>query len=255
MASYDEAVQALYRGPLETFVAERKRLAAELKAGGDKEGAARLAKLGRPSISAWAVNQLFWYEREAFERLLTTADRVRRGERDASAEYQRALSALRALAAACLAASGHVAAEATLRRVTTTLSALAVTGGFEPDPLGALVADRDPPGFEVLHTLPSQAERGADIVRDGTAEAKRREQAELERKRAEAERRRLEEERARTRAEREKLKTALGEAQANAQRQEREVDRLRQELNHVEAQLADARSAMAKLKEALAALD
>jgi hypothetical protein len=38
-------------------VAERRQLAGELKAAGDKD-AAKLAKLARPPISAWAVDQL-----------------------------------------------------------------------------------------------------------------------------------------------------------------------------------------------------
>src|SRR5260221_7378534 len=139
--SYDTAVETLYRGSLDTFVAERKLFANELKAGGDKEAGARLAKLGRPSISAWTVNQLWWNERDTFERLFATAERLRRGELEAGAEHQRALSALRSLAVARLESGGHAAPESTLRRVTTTLSALAVAGGFDPDPPGALVRD------------------------------------------------------------------------------------------------------------------
>ena len=70
VTSYERAVAELYQGPLETFVAERKRLSAELKGSGDKTGASRLAKLARPPISAWVVNQLYWRERETFEELL-----------------------------------------------------------------------------------------------------------------------------------------------------------------------------------------
>src|SRR5579859_2673358 len=202
--TYDGAVEALYRGPLDAFVAERKRLAGELKAGGDKDGAARLVKLGRPSISAWAVNQLYWHEREAFDRLLATAARLRRGEHDAASEHQRALSALRALTATLLTGAGHAAPESTLRRVTTTLAALAVTGGFEPDPPGALVADREPPGFEAL----ALGDAGFAGQADETARRKKRERAEEEQRRFD-EQRRLEEERTRKRAERQKLEEAF----------------------------------------------
>src|SRR5207245_1308588 len=132
----EAAVETLYRGAIDTFVAERKRLAGELKAGGDKDAAASLLKLGRPTISAWAVNQLHWHERATFDRLLATAARLRQGELDAGADHQRALARLRALAAERLASAGHAAPESTLRRVTTTLSALAAAGGFDPDPPG-----------------------------------------------------------------------------------------------------------------------
>ena len=276
--SYDEAVATLYQGALDAFVAERKRLAAELKAGGDKDGAARLAKLGRPSLSASTVNQLFWHDRDAFERLLAGAERLRSGEHDAGAEHQRALAALRALAAERLTAGGHAAPESTLRRVATTLAALAAIGSFDPDPPGALVADRDPPGFETFgmnapalerkpwpgasKTAPptkSAAAKGAAADLD---EAKRREeaerkrlQAEQERKRAAEERRLLEEAQARKKAQREKLTAALSAARADAVTHRRDVERLRHELSTAERKLEKADASVAELKATLAGLE
>src|SRR5205085_12445397 len=73
MSEYDQAVEALYRAPLSNFVAERKRLAAALKAAGDKDAAARIMRLVRPPVSAWVVNQLWWLEQSAFEALLAAA--------------------------------------------------------------------------------------------------------------------------------------------------------------------------------------
>jgi hypothetical protein len=146
-------VAALYQSSQEQFVAERKRLATELKANGDKAGAAQLAKLPRPPLSAWAVNQLWWHAREAFDALLESADRLRNGEREAAAAHRDALLTLRGRAALLLAEAGHAVTDATLRRVTTTLTALAASGGFEPDAPGALAADRDPPGFEALGSV------------------------------------------------------------------------------------------------------
>jgi flagellar biosynthesis GTPase FlhF len=58
------------------------------------------------------------------------------------------LAQLRTHAAGVLVEAGHPATEATLRRVSATLAALAAAGSFEPDPPGALTADRDPPGFD-----------------------------------------------------------------------------------------------------------
>jgi hypothetical protein len=237
--SYDAAVEALYRGALDAFVAERKRLAQELKAGGDKDGAARLAKLGRPSISAWAVNQLFWHEREAFERLLATAARLKKGEHTVGAEHQRTLSALRALAATRLESGGHAAPESTLRRVTTTLSAIAASGSFEPDPPGALAGDRDPPGFEAI-----SAGFEASAVRAVSSQKQ-------ERQRAAEERRRLEEERARQRAERERLEAALRAARNDVVARQRDVERSREELAAAESKLAKAESTLAELKNQL----
>ena len=147
-ASYDDAVAELYQAAHEGFVPERKRLAAELKAAGDKPGATRLLKLGRPTLSAWAVNQLWWQSRDSFEQLFAAAARLRAGDQAGAADRRDAVTVMKAKAASILVQAGHALNEATLRRVTTTLSALAAAGGFEPDAPGALSADRDPPGFD-----------------------------------------------------------------------------------------------------------
>ena len=153
--TYDDAVTALYQASVESFVSERKRLAGELKTGGDKTGAAKLAKLGRPTLSAWAVNQLWWHAREAFDALFETAERIRSGELAAQLPHRDALANLRGRAARMLTDAGHNANEATLRRVTTTLSALAAGGGFAPEAPGALAEDREPLGFDVALSLAS----------------------------------------------------------------------------------------------------
>src|SRR5687767_3681761 len=155
--SYDDAVTALYRAPHGEFVNERKRLAGELKEAGDKAGSTKLGKLARPPISAWTVNQLWWDAREDFEALFETAEKLRSGDLGATAEHRDAIAKLRQGAAKILVEAGNAASEGTLRRVTTTLSALAATGGFDPDPEGALSADRDPPGFEAVGLAPIEA--------------------------------------------------------------------------------------------------
>src|SRR5512139_459250 len=104
---YDDAVASLFQVPLDQFVAERKRLAAALKAAGDKTGAARLAKLARPPISAWVVDQLWWRAREAFEALFETAQRLRDGKLDAMAAHRDAIARLRAQAAKLLTDAEH----------------------------------------------------------------------------------------------------------------------------------------------------
>ncbi|MEO8703383.1 MAG: hypothetical protein ABI867_25275, partial [Kofleriaceae bacterium] len=142
------AIAELFQKPLAEFVGERKRLANELKAAGDKTGARVVSGLSRPPISAWAVNQLWWQARPAFDKLLETAERLRDGDLGGTAAHREAVAALRARAQAVLADAGHGATEATLRRITTTLSAIAATGTFDPDQPGALQDDRDPPGFE-----------------------------------------------------------------------------------------------------------
>ena len=196
------------------------------------------------------MNQLWRNERDAFERLLATAERLRKGELEAGADHQRALSALRSLAVARLEGGGHAAPESTLRRVTTTLSALAVAGGFDPDPPGALVGDRDPPGFEALGAFAPTAV--ARTTEHAPTLGEKREQAEQERKRAAEERRRVEEEQAGRRAERQRLESAVRAAQSLAAKYQLDAEGLRNELGVAEKRLEKAEATVAELKAALA---
>ena len=179
-----DAIEALYRGPIESFVAERKRLAAELKAAGDKIGAAALAKKARPTVSAWIVDQLHWRARPAMDAMFESAARLRAGHLDATAAHKDALAALRARAGELLREAGHAPTESTLRRITTTLSALAAAGGWDPDPPGALAADRDPPGFSgvgVIAPPPAPTQPPDDRKEREAREARARRRAERDR--------------------------------------------------------------------------
>lgn len=167
--SFDAAADALYAGSLSTFVAERKRLAAELKASGDKTGAATLNKLGRPSASAWAVNQLYRHARAEWDVLLAITERLRQGDFSIVAGQRAALAALRLKATELLKAEGNAAAEAVLSRVETNLLALAATG-WSPDAPGRLVDDRPAPGFDALAGFAAAA-GSAPVVAAAPAEA------------------------------------------------------------------------------------
>lgn len=247
MARYDDALAELYQAPLAQFVAERKRLAGHLKGDGDASGAKELLARKRPTISAWVVNQLYWHARDAFDDMLKTAGRLRKGDLRASGEHRDAIAKLRKRAAAILEDAGHNASESTLRRVTTTLSALAATGGFDPDLPGTLAEDRDPPGFEAIGIPLEPTERAERPAPKAPAKKKRdrdEEKAEAEeaaRRRAEeiAEKKRAEAERKRIAIERHKLESALRTAKADRSEREREV-------KHAEKQLEKAREAVDK---------
>jgi len=263
---YDDAVIALYRTPLDKFVAERKRLSSELKAGGDKAGATRLAGLGRPPISAWTVNQLFWEARETFDELFAAGERLRAGDLAGTNAHREAMTKLRARAETLLGAAGHATTEATFRRIMTDLSALAALGSFDPDPPGALAGDREPPGFDVLGmSAPEAAERAdghkkPNPDRSEHADAKRRKEGDgarerQERERLEHERRKAEEERARKRAERERLEKALRSAKAELKHRTQQVEQLESELAQAEKTVAQARANIADLESRLTGLD
>lgn len=240
-----DAERELYQAPFDEFVATRDRLAAALKAAGDKAAASALAKRKRPSISAWAVNQVWWHARSELDALFATAERLRGGELSAAAAHRDALATVRARAAKLLADDGHPATEAVLRRVTATLSAIAAAGGFEPDPPGALIADRDPPGFEALSGLAEAMPSHAAHV----PAPRPQQQPDVERERAAA----AERERAAAAREHERVERharALRDAKRRVDDAERAVERARAQLASAEHELADARSTVAALASA-----
>jgi hypothetical protein len=257
---YEDAVAALYRAPFDAFVAERKRLSAELAAK-DSAGAQRLSKVTRPPISAWAVNQLYWQDKKAFDALFKTAERLRDPEpsTEETAAHRDVISTLRNHAATLLSEAGKSANESMLRRVTTTLSALAATGSFEPDPPGALKGDRDPPGFDVAGLSPAklgkrkQDKAGAKVksapTKSETRAAERRAKAE-----AVAERRRAEREEKQRRAERERLERKLRIAKGVLEARKEESLRLKQDLAEAEEAIEGARGVVREIEKELAKL-
>ena len=263
-SSYEQAVSALYRMPHGAFVSERRRLASELKAEGDKVGAARLAKLERPPISAWAVNQLWWHAREPFDELFVTAEQLRAGDLSASAAHRRAIAKLEARAQQLLSESGHSANDATLRRIKMTLSGLAAAGSFEPDTPGALSKDREPPGFEAMGIAasPANVEDESERAEPAAAKSQRESEAaaaarERERQRrleaeaaAERERQR-EREAAERRVRRKQLESAVLEAVAELAVWEKERDRIARDLAAAEREVERARAGVDAAQAAL----
>jgi len=150
----------LFKLPLAEFVAARDALAARLKAEGRKAAAAEVKATLKPSVVAWAANQIFWREEFLYVRLQGAARRLRERQEQAagSEELREAARAQREALVACLervqallVEAGHAPAPAVLQRVNNTLLALA----HEPDGerAGRLTEALDPPGFEALAGL------------------------------------------------------------------------------------------------------
>src|SRR5881296_3604294 len=76
----EDDVDALFKLPLAEFTGARNHLAAQLKREGRANDSNLVKALAKPSISAWAVNQLHWKHREAFDRLLATSQRFRQSQ-------------------------------------------------------------------------------------------------------------------------------------------------------------------------------
>ena len=234
-ADYDEAITELFQAPHGESAATRKRLQGELKEAGDKAGATKLGKLNRPPLSAWAVNQLWWQAREEFDQFLETAERLRDGDLAGAGAHREALAGMRARASEILLAADHAATEATLRRIATTLSAIAATGSFDPDPPGALTDDRDPPGFEAA-AVPTAAVAAETASRLS----------------ASADQRRAEDTGKKKRAERERDEAALRTAVGEVERRVRDVERLRKATSDAEVALEKSRAIVTDLERKLA---
>lgn len=161
----DDEIDALFQQPLAEFTSSRNALASRLKKDGRANEAERVKLLTKPSVSAWAVNQLYWEHRDAFDELIATGKRFRTGSRatgktanmrDSLDARREALVQLSDLATELLTEAGHNPSLDTLRRITTTLEALSAYAllGDGPTP-GRLSNDVDPPSFESLALLMS----------------------------------------------------------------------------------------------------
>src|SRR5690606_30726501 len=131
-----------------------------LKRDGRVKEAERVKALAKPSVTAWAVNQLYWTRREAFERLMASGRRFRQAQasqlagkgadfRAARDERDQELSRLARVAETLLRDAGHNVTPETSRRIAINLEALSASaeraGGPRP---GQLSEDLEPPGFE-----------------------------------------------------------------------------------------------------------
>ncbi|HEV7745771.1 MAG TPA: hypothetical protein VGO56_12305 [Pyrinomonadaceae bacterium] len=153
-------VDAVFKLPLAEFIDARNKLAARLKQGGSANDAGLVKALAKPSISAWAANQLYWKHREAFDRLVAAGQRFRQvqmsglagkaAEMRASLDARRAaLSQLSDLATSLLQDSGHNPTSDILRRITANLEAISAHASLSHGSTsGRLTHDVDPPGFE-----------------------------------------------------------------------------------------------------------
>ncbi len=264
--AYEKAVSALYQAAPEAFVAERQRLAAELKGGGDKENAAKVAKLARPALSAWVVNQLWWQARIDFEQLFETAQQLRAGKVAASSAHRQVVTKLSARAQRLLVDAGHSPNDATMRRVAMTLSGLAAAGGFEPDLPGALAKDREPAGFEAFGSSRDEdeveapeakpgrksAEAGSASKQDAAKQrAHEHRAAEQARREAAAHKKRLADEHARQLAERHEASAALHAAKAELSRREAERNHAAKALAAAEQALEHARAVLESAQESV----
>jgi len=129
----------LYGLPLERFVPERGALARALRAEGQREQAADVADLRKPSVAAWAVNQLVRTQGRALATLCDAGDKLREAQADVlagrgdgralrgAADRERvAVDALVIAARGLLTSDGHELSASIIDRVAETMHAAAL---------------------------------------------------------------------------------------------------------------------------------
>jgi hypothetical protein len=155
-----DAVDRLYALPPAEFTAARNELAMQLRKQGDRPGSDAVKALGKPSVTAWALNQVARGQPRLVERLLTAGQELGRAQqallagrgqaafREATRTERDAVAELVRAAAGVLAESGHPAAKAILDRLEATGRAASTDpAAGEQLSAGRLTADLDPAGF------------------------------------------------------------------------------------------------------------
>jgi len=275
MAAHDEdeadkAIEELYQAPLGEFTAKRNALV-KTRRGAD---ATRVRTLAKPSVVAWAVNQVYWRARPVYERALKSGERLRRAQiaalegkstdvRSAADAHRRAVADAVAEAERLGGAAGSKPATDALMRTFEALSLAAEP----PQPPGRLTEALQPAGFEALAGVtpkpqpkPSHAgrdrqpegltapDRPAALVHMETPAARERDRAtmsprERERERARhrqaaAEARRQAAEEKQRQAERRKRQAAVDQAKSVEAKARADWERAQQALRAAEEQLA-----------------
>jgi hypothetical protein len=132
----------LYGLPLDRFIPERTELARTLRSGKERDAAAAVAALRKPSVAAWAVNQLVRTQGAAVADLFEAGDALRDAQADllagrgdgrtlrAAGEHERAaVDTLVDAARGLLSSEGHELSPAVVERVADTLHAAALDEG------------------------------------------------------------------------------------------------------------------------------
>jgi hypothetical protein len=244
-------IDGLFALPLDRFVQERNALAADLRRDKRIEEADRVKGLARPALPAWALNQVYWHARKAYERLTAAGDRLRELQRQALAgrkvdldeatrERQEAIRQVVERAAALMTDAGQAVTDATRQRIAVSADAMAAYGSRPSEYVpGRLEKELQPPGFEALAGLTLggplrlvKSEREARGAPAAPSQAAPPEKGTREQARARA---------AEAREAERQRREALKEAKQDRDARERDVERARRAESDAGARLAELR--------------
>lgn len=229
-----DPLDELYAAPPGEFTRRRDRLVKDVRGRGDREAAKQVAALKRPSLPAWAINQLARREPSAIAELVETqhslAHVTQASElQELSRRRRRTIARLAERARSLLTEAGHPASSGTVDRITSTL--LAVNGKDDEKRLlaGRLERDLTGGGFhEVFGEMPQLEEEPQPPVR-------KRDEERVEALEAEA--RAALQEAARLRTEADRLRHEADEAAALAAGAQRRAEQAEEKASAARAKL------------------
>ena len=248
-ANDENEIDRLFALPPEEFIAARDELAKRLKTEGRVEGAAQVRSLRRPTVAAWAANQVARRHPEDVKELLEAGAALRQaqrkvlsgvragGLREGMERRRQVVNRLTKAVEKVLRESGHASAGAA-EAVTATLEAASLDGeAADQFRAGRLSKELPAPaGFGAaagLELVPGEPQEGRPAKPSKVREAAAREAKELVAAAAQARRRaikardeadRLEAKAERLKQEVEESRTAAREASKRAREAESEAD-------------------------------
>lgn len=234
---------ALYGLPLEEFTAQRTALARSLRAQGDREGAAEVAALRKPTLVAWTVNQLARRHPREVDLLLDASHRLIAAQTGATAQdVVRAINRQREAIAGLIAHAheilGSRASGSTLTRLNETLRAASLTAeGRELLAQGTLDREMTSTGWDLLAASATAASPGRPKHPSDEEEAARKKEVALARRAVK------------------QARTRRDEAQRRLEKAQAERDRLEQKLEAAQETEGEARKAVIGAEETLAAAE
>ena len=250
----DEEIERLYSLPLDQFTSERDSLARRARDAGDKAGADAVKALRKPTVSAWAINQIARKERMKVRSLLVAGEKLRKAHGDvlsggqpaavaeATEAERNAITHLVSSAEKVLSEAGHSPSQSTLDRIATTLRAAAVEDeGRLLLEKGRLTRDLDPSGFGPLGAVSTPTRRAKGGRRAEAADRgaqRKREIAQEKLRTLRAELRELTKAAADAEALAAKARQGLRAAEAEAQAARRKAERAELRLEAANRELA-----------------
>lgn len=236
----DGDVAALYRGDFQRFTGRRNELAARLSRAGEAEAAQAVRSLSKPTVAAWALNQLSHSEPKRRDALLEAGKALREAQeklvegKAGAAEARKAGEAEREMVAEVVeeaqqlaAAEGKPLSPAAVERARQTLHAVALDDQVRLEfEQGRLADDHQAVGLGPVPAGPPAARAKSKRAADRAGKRQRDELEAAESSERDARRR-------------------LAAAEREAERAGRQADHAQQALQSASDALEEARDAVA----------